>query len=109
MKYWTPGQPSKPLDAEILYIDANNQICTVKLAGTELRDFKYPILAWRITTLPNTDKHVKTVYWNNINGKFWPAKRPPNPGLPGYFRIELWQRSDGTIRFEYHIHSERLI
>lgn len=104
---WHPGTPAnKSPVMQILYIDSANQICTVNISADELSRFQYKILAWRDVTTAETDKAPElagTYYWNYITGKFWPfsAKKPPNPKLPNYFKINLWIDPDKTHRLEY--------
>jgi len=109
---WQPGSDiTSTAPVELVYIDSRNRICTVKLTHTELADFQYPILAWRTTPPAPKPRPWATVYWNHLNRKFWPlaAKRPPNPGLPGYFRIDIYQNPDGTLDWRYTINSREII
>jgi hypothetical protein len=104
---WHPGTPSTRIPVlEVLYIDSRNQICTVTLSADEFRNFQYKTLAWRDITPVNAVPEpvlLGTVYWNYVSGKFWPlaARKPPNPRLPNYFRINIWQMPDGSPKFEY--------
>lgn len=106
---WYPGAPAGQTDLlEVLYIDSQNQICTVTLTGTELRSFQYKILAWRDHSpkiQPPSEVLLGTVYWNYVTGKFWPfsARKPPNPKLPNYFKILIWTQPDGSHRLEYKL------
>jgi hypothetical protein len=107
---WQPGppDPSKTL-TELLYIDSQNRICTVKLTAQELRDFQYQPLAWRDwTPVPEPEPEpvlLLTTYWNYRNGKFWPwnARKPPNPKLKNYLKVRLWQQPNGDHRIEYSV------
>ena len=101
-------QPSDRLD--LLYIDDSNNIVNSRELAGEINwhDPDMMILAWRLCEPPasNTPKptYLGTRYWNWTNCKFWPAAatRPPNHKLP-YFRIELWQQPDGTVKLEYFL------
>ena len=107
---WQPGAADTSAEnIEILYIDGQNRICTVKLNRNELSEFQYQSLAWRDWTAktekPKPDQLLLTTYWNYQNGKFWPwnARKPPGPKLKTYLKVRLWQRANGTTRIEYSL------
>lgn len=99
-------QPSDVLD--LLVIDQKNNIVNTRQLADNLRwnDTGVIILAWRLVAKPKPkpDQLLATKYWNWRTSKWWPAaaKSPPRYPLP-YFRIEFWQRPDGTVRLEYFL------
>lgn len=107
---WSSRRPdTKPTDIlDILYIDDQNRIvnATKPVSDINWLDSRLVILAWRPAPVPKpaTPAHLGTVYWNYINGKFWPRtfRRPPKYKLP-YFRIEVSMYPDGTPQFDYFL------
>ena len=98
-------QPSDVLD--IVYIDRFNRVINESAPLSEIlwHSKDKTLLAWRRVMPPVPEQtHLGTVYWNYINGKFWPRtfQRPPNHKLP-YFRIEVSVHRDGTPRFDYFL------
>ncbi len=112
MNSWQPHPDSVTGPAQVVYIDRNDRIVTVKLlAGEDHTSIPGTILASRpLTVKTKPEQILLSRYWNWRTGKFWPAnaRLAPNPGIPNYFRIDLVGDPENP-KFKYTIHSDRIV
>jgi hypothetical protein len=69
---------------ELLFIDRNNQICTMTVTGLELTELSPTIepLAARLTQpAPETVQWLGTVLWDYVRGRVVRRARPADPVL----------------------------